>query len=260
MPNLNDLIGYLTERNISFRQCSENRISFALKFYRDDGRADKEELEVFQKSDLLFVRATNDRYPILCPNRHINKDGWFCLGLFEDISQFTIEQWIKNLKQFLDAQQKCERTGVWPRDSEVREWAHGDGANYQKVVEQYYGQFKENCLGLTLDQLSVVEVNSVKCDKKLYHVYSDDKLILVGDQNQVLNKRYACICDPHGLNKHRSIGKCTDQCSKVVFMVAINDYLLHKAEKEFWDSFGKQTCCNTMKNCNFKNDEDKNAN
>ena len=90
MPNLNDLIGYLTERNLSFRQCNENRIIFELKFYRDDGRANKEELEVLQKSDLLFVRATNDRYPILCPNRHINEDGWFCLGLFEDISQFTI--------------------------------------------------------------------------------------------------------------------------------------------------------------------------
>lgn len=260
MPNLNDLKGYLTQRNTPYHQVNDNRIIFELKFYRDDGRPDKVELEVVQMSDLLFVKATNDRYPDLCPNRHINQDGWFCLGLSEDISQLTIQQWVNNLKLFLDAQHKCEKMRVWPRDSEIKEWAHGDAAKYQKIVEQYYGQFKENCLGLILEQLSVVEVNSVKCDKKLYHVYADDELILVGDQNQVLNKRYACICDPHGLNKHQSIGKYSDQCSKVVFMVAINDYLLHKAEKEFWDSFGKQICCNTMKNCNFKKDEDKNAN
>ena len=64
-----------------------------------------------------------------------------------------------NLKLYLDAQQKCEDKGVWPCGGEIKEWAHGDGAKYQKIVEQYYGQFQKNCLGLTLNQLRVVEVN-----------------------------------------------------------------------------------------------------
>ena len=252
MPDLNDLISYLMKRNIPFHQVNAKIIIFELKFYKDNGSAEKVELEVHQSGDSLLVKATNNRYPDLCPNRHINDGGWFCLGLGEDISQLTISQWVMNLKLYLDAQQKCEDKGVWPCGGEIKEWAHGDGAKYQKIVEQYYGQFQKNCLGLTLNQLRVVEVNSVKRDLKLYHVYADDELILVGDQNQVLNKRYACICDPQGLKKHLSIGKCSAQCSKVVFMVAINHYLLLKAEQKFWQSFGARTCCNTMKKCNFK--------
>jgi hypothetical protein len=251
MPDLNDLVSYLTRRRTSFRQVNATCIIFELKFFGDDGKAYKEELEVYFKAEALHVRATNGRYPDLCPNRHINHGGWFCLGLAEDIKILSIERWVQNLKQFLEAQQKCEINGVWPCN-DFKEWAHGDGAIYQKVVEQYYEQFKANRLGLTLDQLKVVELYSINRDQKLYHVYANGELILIGNQNHVLNKRYACICDQHGLKKHRSIGKCSEKCSKVVFIVAINDYLLDKAEKEFWGSFGGTTCCNTMKKCNFK--------
>lgn len=252
MPHLNDLANYLTRKSTPFRQVNATCIIFELKFFGDDGKAYKEELEVHFKSDALHVKATNGRYPDLCPNRHINHGGWFCLGLAEDINVLSIERWVQNLKRFLEAQQKCEINGIWPRDDDLKEWAHGDGAIYQKVVEQYYAKFKDNRLGLILEQLSVIEVNSANRDKKLFHVYANGKLILIGDQNQVFNKRYACICDQHGLKKHRSIGKCSEQCSKAIFMVAINDYLLHRAEKEFWDSFGRRTCCNTMKKCKFK--------
>lgn len=251
MPNLNDLVSYLTRRKTSFRQVSATHIIFELKFFGDDGKAYKEELEVHFRADALHVKATNERYPDLCPNRHINHGGWFCLGLAEDINVLSIEQWVQNLKQFLEAQQKCEINKVWPCN-DFKEWAHGDGAIYQKVIEQYYQEFKNNSLGLTLEQLKIIEVNSASGKRKLFHVYANGELILIGNQNQIFNKRYACICDQYGLRKHKSIGKCSKQCSKIIFMVAVNDYLLQKAEKVFWNSFGERNCCNTMKKCNFK--------
>lgn len=250
MPNLNDLIDCLTRRNIPFRQINEMRVIFEQKFFSDDGKAHQVELEVNQKNDGLQVRATNGRYPELCPNRHINLDGWFCLGLADELKDLTIEEWIQRVKEFLDAQYQCEMNGVWPRD--VKEWAHGDGATYQKIVEQYYEQFKNNPLGVTLERLKVVEVEASKNRDKIYHVYTNGELILVGKENQVLNKRYPCICDHYGLKKHKSIDKCPKKCAKVVFMVAINDYLLDRAQKKFWDSFGIRKCCNTMKKCEFK--------
>lgn len=50
-----------------------------------------------------------------------------------------------------------------------------------KIVEQYYGQFKNNILGLTLEQLKVEELESSDHNKeKFISVYADGKLILVG--------------------------------------------------------------------------------
>lgn len=250
MPNLNDLVNYLTRKKIYFRQIDEMQVIFELKFFSDNGKANREELVCCQKDNVLQVRATNKRYPELCPNRHINLNGWFCLGLVEELKDLTIEEWIQNVKAFLDAQYQCEIKGVWPRD--VKEWAHGDGAIYQKIIEQYYEQFKHNLLSVTLDQLTVVEIDSSNENKdKIYHVYIDRELILVGNEDKVFNKRYTCICDNHGIKKHRSIGKCPQDCAKVIFMVAVNDYLLNKAEKEFWDYFRSANfkCCNTMEKC-----------
>ena len=252
MPNLNDLVAYLSKKKISIQQKNENTIIFELKFYTDAGDARSVELEVHAVNDVLKVKATNGRYPSLCPNRHINNGGFFCLGLHEDLATLSIEKWVRTVQKFLEAQYKCELNGMWPIN-DFKQWAHGDGAKYQKVVEHYFDQFKNNLLGVTLEQLKVVELNSDK--KKIYHVYANDELILVGNEDQVLNKRHTCICDDHGLKKHISIGKCPKKCATVIFMVAINDFLLDKAEQEFWDSFRKDCeviCCNTMKRCEFK--------
>lgn len=252
MPNLNDLVAYLGKKKISIQQIDENTIIFNLKFYTDSGDARIEELEVQYVNNVLQVKATNGRYPKLCPNRHINIGGLFCLGLKKDLEKLPIGKWVRTVQLFLEAQHKCEINGTWPRD-DFKEWAHGDGAIYQKKVEQYFDKFKKNHLGLTLEQLNVIELNNDK--KTIYHIYANDKLILVGTEDKVLNKRYSCLCDEHGIKKHKSIGKCPEKCAEVIFMVVINNFLLDKAEKRFWDSFrknGEDICCNTMKRCEFK--------
>ncbi|ENK3517137.1 hypothetical protein AB3G65_000242, partial [Acinetobacter baumannii] len=68
MPNLNDLVAYLSKKKISIQQENENTIIFELKFYTDAGDARIVELEVHAVNNVLKVKATNGRYPILCPN------------------------------------------------------------------------------------------------------------------------------------------------------------------------------------------------
>lgn len=113
MPNLNDLVAYLSKKKISIQQENENTIIFELKFYTDAGDARIVELEVHAVNDVLKVKATNGRYPILCPNRHINSGGFFCLGLYEDLAILPIEKWVRTVQKFLEAQYKCELNGVW---------------------------------------------------------------------------------------------------------------------------------------------------
>ena len=252
MPKLNDLVAFLHKKKVFIQQVDENTIIFELKFYTDSGDAHIEELEVHAVNNVLRVKATNGRYPNLCPNRHINSGGFFCLGLYEDLKNLSVKEWVRTVQYFLEAQNKCEMNGVWPRE-DFKEWAHGDGAVYQKKVEQYFDKFKRNDLGLTLEHLKVIESKYSNLNKeKIFHIYANEELILIGNEKKIFNKRHTCICDKHGLKKHKSISKCPNKCSEAVFMVAINDYLLNKAEKEFWKSFGKTECCNTMRNCYFK--------
>lgn len=253
MPNLNDLVTYLSKEKISIKKKVDNKIIFELKFYTDAGIARIVELEAHVANDMLQVKATNGLYPNLCPNRHINNGGYFCLGLYEDLINLPVEKWVIKVKYFLEAQHKCEINRVWPID-DFKQWAHGNAANYQKIVERYYEQFKNNVLCLTLEQLKVVELKSDK--KTIYHVYANNDRILVGNKDKVLNKRYTCICDKHGKKKHKTIGKCPKKCAEVIFMVAINDFLLDKTEQEFWDNLKKNSdciCCNTMNICELKN-------
>lgn len=255
MLNLNDLVNHLNEYRIPFHKQSEDIIVFDLEFYTDSGHSCKEEIEVCFQNDVLQVRVTNDRYPNFCPNRHINVGGYFCLDLQENLDKLSIREWMRKVKLFLEAQQECEKNREWP-SNDFKQWAHGDGAHYQKVVEKYYAEFLNisKSIGLTLSQLKVVErVNG--SGKKFYHVYIGDKQLLAGDEKQPLGKRCACVCSKNGIKQHRTIGKCPSQCAKIIYIVAINDYFVKKAEEEFWEAYkkvGLNTCCGTMKECKLK--------
>jgi len=246
MPKIDDLVAYLHKKGTFVEQINKHVICFEQKFYLDDGSSQNVKLEVHSIEDKLLVKAANDRFPNFCPTRHINYGGFFCIGLDSDIEKLSIKQWIVIVQEFLVAQHECEISKKWP----TKQWAHGDGAIFQSKVEEHYLAFKKNLLGITLDDLQVNEID-IK-GKVLYHIYFNGNLILIGNKEKVLNKRYSCICDTYGLRKHRSIGKCSSKCAQIIYTVAINDFLRAKAEQEFWDSFissGKVECCKSMKDC-----------
>lgn len=253
MPRFDDLVTYLNNKT-SVQHIEKDVICFDQKFYLDDGTSQIIKLEVHSKNHKLHVKAADHRFPNFCPNRHINYEGFFCLGLDSDIENLSINQWLKLLKDFLATQYECEISKEWS----TKQWAHGDGAIYQRKVEEFYQKFITNPLGIKLSDLDVNEITTK--GKVLYHLYLKGNLILIGDENKVLNKRYTCICDSCGLKKHRTIGKCSLKCAQVLYIVAINDFFRLRAEKEFWQNWtksGKVKCCNTMKNCelNFKKGE-----
>lgn len=253
MPNINELVTYLKSKNISFEQVNSNTIIFTLKFYDNAGRSHKEEIEVEGSDDILKARATNNRYPNFCPNRHINAGGYFCLGLKEDLDKKNPDEWLNTVRAFLEAQLYCEKYSVWPHNS-FKEWSHGSAAIYQKLVEDDYEKFKSNSLGLTIDQLRVEEI--VKSEKLFYHLYAKGKLILVGLKDKILNKRHSCICTPNALKQHLTIQSCSNKCSYIVYKVALNDYFRIQEDNKFWESLYQcqaLECCKTMEDCKLKN-------
>lgn len=245
MPRFDDLVAHLNKRT-SVQYIENNVVCFDQKFYLNDGSSQVIRLEVHSKNDKLQVKAAEHRFPNFCPNRHINFDGFFCLGLSTDIESLSITQWLARVKDFLAAQIECEISKEW----KAKQWAHGDGAIYQRKVEEFYQQFITHPLGIKLCDLDVKEIKFK--NKVLYHLYLKGNLILIGDENKVLNKRYTCVCNPFGLKNHLSIGKCSNKCAQIIYKVAINDFFRLRAENEFWQFWiksGKVKCCNTMKDC-----------
>lgn len=72
-------------------------------------------------------RQQGKRIPKFCPERHLNGDGSFCLGLtphrIETVQK--AEWWWRDLQQFLFLQVVADETGAWPQSSAL---SHGRAA------------------------------------------------------------------------------------------------------------------------------------
>lgn len=84
----------------------------------------------------VFEAVVGTRLPSTCPERHINYDGSFCLGLRRSaiISREQAETFWQTLRGYLLAQQFAERHGRWPPG---RGLSHGyEAADCQIAAEQ----------------------------------------------------------------------------------------------------------------------------
>lgn len=71
-----------------------------------------------QGSSTLSVREEmpGTKFPARCPERHIQQDQTFCLGIHNlaVTSDETAMQWWEQLRQFIYCQSTAEKTGIWP--------------------------------------------------------------------------------------------------------------------------------------------------
>lgn len=73
--------------------------------------------------------------PAFCPDRHLNGDETFCLGLERfDQSEAGFEDFWAKLRSYLLCQQYADRHGVWPTG---RGLSHGDAAHAQIEAESH---------------------------------------------------------------------------------------------------------------------------
>ncbi|MDP3277932.1 MAG: SEC-C metal-binding domain-containing protein [Deltaproteobacteria bacterium] len=95
-------------------------------------------LEVVEHEGAVRVRERERRLlPTYCPERHINADGWFCLGYQEAfLRPTTIEratEWWQRVRGYLIDQLDAALLSRWPGGVE---WKHGDAARWQKKLER----------------------------------------------------------------------------------------------------------------------------
>ena len=113
-------------------------LTYALKL--PDGAARRFGLHIRTRGEgQVSVRETDEarQLPAACPERHINGDGSFCLGLSEDEPDITtaagVDAWWRRLAGFLRLQVLADESRRWP---EEQSWRHGDAALSQRALEK----------------------------------------------------------------------------------------------------------------------------
>lgn len=249
MPSLNELEQYLNAAGIDSKKDNASNLCFTLKVTMTSGKRKAFELTATQSDSGLLIKESGGFLPNFCPNRHINMGGYFCLGL--KVDSLEISDWISVVKKYLRAQEYVSKHKKWPK--QVKEWSHGNAAYYQQLVEDGLFKLRGNNVNIDFKKIELRDVSPAKCYpyQPHYHLYYDSKLIATGTEERILNKRASCICikDGSGKRRHKTVGNCKNQCSKILYQIPFNEKKRILEENKFWDYFKDEKCCMTMDEC-----------
>lgn len=184
--------------------------------------------------------------PARCPERHIQGDQTFCLGLrpLAVQSDDLARQWWRQLEQYLRCQGVAELTRVWPPGQALD---HGDA-----------GEHHERALELAAQVGVEEEYSSARLGGQSWII--DPALKLFDLKGQPINGRAPC---PRGC-KHRARGrfvpKLRKDCSRreTLVSLALAELQRRKALDDYWQQvYGcGEKCCRTMRGCRLAAHED----
>lgn len=185
--------------------------------------------------------------PYRCPERHIQGDETFCLGLryLTVQSAEKAHQWWVQLNQFLRCQGVAELTRVWPVKHALD---HGDA-----------GKHHERALSLAAEAGVEEEYASARLGERNW--LTDPKLKLFDKKGRPINGRALC---PRGCRKRargRLIRTLRTDCEKRQLLVdlAYTENLRRKALDRYWKAVfaSGEKCCRTMRGCPLAAYEDR---
>ena len=221
--------------------CSSNgqgQATIALAVPRAGGTISREyHLVVTANGSYVSVKEAPDaqHLPTSCPDRHINPDGTFCLGLragylVEDDK--TAGQWWDKLHVFLNCQETAAETRAWPDYAQL---SHGEeAAELQLVAEDLAREF---------DLLEEYKV--AMWDREGVIAFVAERVDL--NTMRPRNGRAACVC---GRPDKRGRPLLRRQCWKMgLKCLPILERQRQEAIKDFWTARGNAPCCGTMDGC-----------
>lgn len=184
--------------------------------------------------------------PARCPERHIQADNTFCLGLrYIDVrSVLKAAQWWEQLRQFLACQGIAQRTRIWPPAHALD---HGDA-----------GRHHERALALAEEAGIEEEYAAARLDEPSW--LTDPKLRLFNKKGHPINGRAVC---PRGCLRRargRQVRVLRIGCPKRKLLVdlAYTERLRRQALGDYWQHvFSEGTrCCRSMRSCPLGQYED----
>lgn len=186
------------------------------------------------------------KLPIRCPERHIQGDKTFCLGLrYMDVrSGEDADQWWEQLRQYLACQGVAALTRVWPPGHALD---HGDA-----------GKHHERALSLAAEAGVEEEYAAARLNEPSW--VTDPKLRLFNKAGNPINGRAVC---PRGCRRRargRLVNIVRTDCQKRKLLVdlAFTERKRRAALEEYWKQVFREgtLCCRTMRSCPLGDHED----
>ncbi|MFC5565295.1 E2 domain-associated cysteine-rich protein [Rubellimicrobium aerolatum] len=228
-------------------------LEFILPVPRPGGTAPVYNIIAEIRGDVVAAREAEPvRLPAFCPERHINRDGSFCLGWdgADDLAvrdEETARAWWRRLFKFLSLQERAARRRRWP---DRRAWPHGDAARHQLRAEmaahRLGSPFTED---LAQERLEVIRkgrgagghgLRVQRDGRRLYSVWEGAR--------RAVNLRQRCLCALGTGSSPAVLRGCGDHADAAVELAfALRDRDI--AEQDFWAQLKGTTCCGTMDGC-----------
>jgi hypothetical protein len=154
----------------------------------------------------VFKREIGNTLPSCCPERHINPDGSFCIGLRagEGITGETAPAWWDKLHAFALCQETAAETGFWPSEAQL---SHGEAGEVELAAENAADQ-----LGLRAVYREAVAFDTGLIASGLHKINAKTGMLR--------NGRNACVCgrtDRHGRILLRQDCHCSGLGCPIVF-------------------------------------------
>ncbi|WP_426409457.1 E2 domain-containing protein [Bradyrhizobium ganzhouense] len=192
--------------------------------------------------------------PACCPERHINRDGSFCL-YWHEVEELAITDeeggslWMGKLLTFLRRQRIAASQRRWPAKSEAR--AHGaPAARQQSIAERAASDLGEKFKKL-LDASRLTTVRkSVGGERRIRLMQDGRRLVTVAENGpRLMTKRARCKCDA-AARLRLPISGCSGHEAALTDLTLA----LHRWEREEAKFYAAHTakgtkCCGTMDDC-----------
>lgn len=238
VASLSQPVAALIEFAPNWAHCSPvhvNRVDVDAAALRASGKPTRlYRLEVAYDGGAIVAkeRAGNGLLPACCPERHVNVDASFCLGLRagEAITdEETASGWWEKLKLFLVCQDTADETGRWPHYAQL---SHGEAGEMEARAE-----LASRSIGLLPAYREAVERDSGPIASSLHRV--------IKSTGRLRNGRAACLC---GRVDKRGRPILRRDCRKLGCPVEL-EFARRQATAMFWYSMKGRACCGSMLEC-----------
>jgi hypothetical protein len=183
---------------------------------------------------VVSERPVGNTLPACCPERHINLDGSFCIGLRAGvgITDETAPAWWKKLHAFALWQETATETGFWPSEAQL---SHGEAAEWELAAEKAADQ-----LGLRSAYREAVAFDTGIIASAVRKISSKTGVLR--------NGRNSCIC---GRTDRRGRKLLRRDCHGIGHGCPILfEHRRRISIDEFWHGLrGHVACCGTMREC-----------
>ncbi len=196
--------------------------------------------------------------PAFCPERHINRDGSFCL-YWRDVDDIVIDRpdaawaWWETLVRFLQLQTRAARLRCWP-DGQGR--AHGPAAAlHQLRAESAAERLGEPFPSYLADRRLTVTVRGGGSEGPAVQVLRDgQRLFSVWVRSaRVVNLRRPCVCPAGGRRRPAVLRSCGDHAEQAAIL-AIELHRMREEEEAFWEVLRGAPCCGSIEGCPLATD------